>query len=112
MNLHRRGVEKDSNEFISAYRSFEGEVFENFIYEKLLRYAAEHDAIERFILKGPHKQRTRALSNTLSVSWKGQIVYRARQKEIGEFDGLIFTKKELYFVEMTLVSSVTKLKRR
>lgn len=97
---------------MSAYRSFEGEVFENFVYEKLLRYAKEHKAIEKFIVKGPHKQKTHALPNTLSVNGKGQIVYRTRQNEIGEFDGLIFTKKELYFVEMTLVKSVTNLKRR
>lgn len=87
-------------------------MFENFIYEKLLRYAKEHDNIEKFIVKGPHKSRTRALPSTLSVNWKGQIVYRTRQKEIGEFDGLIFTKNELYFVEMTLARSVSNLKKR
>jgi hypothetical protein len=97
---------------MSAYRSFEGEVFENFIYEKLIRYAKEHDDIDKFIVKGPHKKRTKALPSTLSVNWKGQIVYRTRQKEIGEFDAMIFTEKELYFVEMTLVKSVTNLKKR
>ena len=112
MNLHRKGMTEEDPAFLSAYRSFEGEVFENFIYEKLLRYAREHDAVEKFIVKGPHKKRTKALSSTLSVNWKGQIVYRTRQKEIGEFDSLIFTKTELYFVEMTLVKSVTNLKKR
>jgi hypothetical protein len=112
LDLERKGVPKDDQQFQSAYRSFEGEVFENFVYEKLLRYAKEHDAIEKFIVKGPHKRKTHALPNTLSVNGKGQIVYRTRQNEIGEFDGLIFTKKQLYFVEMTLVKSVTNLKRR
>lgn len=98
--------------YISAYRSFEGEVYENYIYEKLLRYAANEPKIKRFIIKGPHKHRTRAQSDALSVSWKGQIIYRARHKEIGEFDGLLFTDRELYFVEMTLVKSVSNLKKR
>lgn len=98
--------------YISAFRSFEGEVYENYIYEKLLRYAANEPRIKRFIIKGPHKHRTRAQSDALSVSWKGQIIYRARHKEIGEFDGLLFTDKELYFVEMTLVKSVSNLKKR
>lgn len=98
--------------YISAFRSFEGEVYENYIYEKLLRYAANEPQIKSFIIKGPHKHRTRAQSDALSVSWKGQIIYRARHKEIGEFDGLLFTDKELYFVEMTLVKSVSNLKKR
>lgn len=98
--------------YISAFRSFEGEVYENYIYEKLLRYAANEPKIKSFIIKGPHKHRTRAQSDALSVSWKGQIIYRARHKEIGEFDGLLFTDKELYFVEMTLVKSVSNLKKR
>ncbi len=112
LSLHRKGLGEEDPSFMSAYRSFEGEVFENFIYEKLIRYAKEHDDIEKFIVKGPHKKRTHALPSTLSVNWKGQIVYRTRQKEIGEFDGMIFTKNELYFVEMTLVKSVTNLKKR
>ncbi|MGD9654819.1 MAG: hypothetical protein AB7U44_06445 [Sulfuricurvum sp.] len=98
--------------YISAFRSFEGEVYENYIYEKLLRYATNEPRIKSFIIKGPHKHRTRAQSDALSVSWKGQIIYRARHKEIGEFDGLLFTDKELYFVEMTLVKSVSNLKKR
>lgn len=102
----------EDESYISAYRSFEGEVYENYIYEKLLRYAANEPSIKRFIIKGPHKHRTHAKSDALSVSWKGQIIYRARHKEIGEFDGLLFTDKELYFVEMTLVKSVSNLKKR
>lgn len=112
LSLRKRGVKEDDAAFISAFRSFEGEVFENFIYEKLIRYANENDRVEKFIVKGPHKKRTKALSNALSINWKGQIVYRTKRNEIGEFDGMIFTKTELYFVEMTLVKSVTKLKRR
>ncbi len=87
-------------------------MFENYVYEKLLRYAIEQDEVETFILKGPHKKNAKALPNTLSVNGKGQIVYRNRSKEIGEFDGLIVTQNDIYFIEMTLVKSVTNLKRR
>jgi hypothetical protein len=97
---------------LSAYRSFEGEVFENLMYEKLIRYAADHEEITKFIIKGPHKKRTKALANALSISSKGQIVYRTKSKEIGEFDAIFCMGDELYFVEMTLVKSVANLKKR
>lgn len=112
MSLKKKGLAEDDPHFLSTYRSFEGEVFENYVYEKLLRYATEVKEIETFILKGPHKKNSKAQPNTLSVNGKGQIVYRNRSKEIGEFDGLIATRKEIYFIEMTLVKSVTNLKRR
>ncbi len=112
LSLEAKGLTMEDEGYISAYRSFEGEVYENYIYEKLLRFAANEPKIKSFIIKGPHKHRTRARSDALSVSWKGQIIYRARHKEIGEFDGLLFTDKELYFVEMTLVKSVSNLKKR
>ncbi|MDP2078907.1 MAG: hypothetical protein Q8J85_12770, partial [Sulfuricurvum sp.] len=103
LSLGAKGLTMEDEAYVSAFRSFEGEVYENYIYEKLLRYAANEPQIKQFIIKGPHKNRTHAQSDALSVSWKGQIIYRARHKEIGEFDGLLFTDKELYFVEMTLV---------
>lgn len=112
LSLQAKGLSMEDEGYVSAFRSFEGEVYENYIYEKLLRYAANEPRIKSFIIKGPHKHRTRAQSDALSVSWKGQIIYRARHKEIGEFDGLLFTDKELYFVEMTLVKSVSNLKKR
>ncbi len=110
--LYKEGVDKDDPRFISAYRSFEGEVFENVMYEILLRHALKHKEITEFIIKGPHKPQTKALSNALSISSKGQIVYRTKSKEIGEFDALFCAGKELYFVEMTLVKSVANLKKR
>lgn len=112
LSLQAKGLTMEDEGYVSAFRSFEGEVYENYIYEKLLRYAANEPRIKSFIIKGPHKHRTRAQSDALSVSWKGQIIYRARHKEIGEFDGLLFTDRELYFVEMTLVKSVSNLKKR
>ncbi len=68
--------------------------------------------MEKFILKGFHQNKQKAYANTLSISEKQQIVYRTKSREISEFDAMIFTKKELYFVEMTLVKSVLKLRKR
>ncbi len=112
LSLVKKGLGPDDDAYISAFRSFEGEVFENYAYEMLLRYAKQHPYIKKFIVKGPHKKRTKALPNALSVNWKGQIVYRIKRNEIGEFDAIFFTDKELYFVEMTLVGSVTNLRKR
>ena len=113
LSLLKKGVDQEDPRFLSSYRSFEGEVFENFIYEKLLRYAEKCDEIEKFILKGYHQERKKSLANTLSISEKQQIVYRTKSREISEFDAMFITKhNELYFVEMTLVKSVIKLKKR
>lgn len=113
LSLIRKGVSHDDPRFLSSYRSFEGEVFENFVYEKLLIYAAQNENIEKFILKGFHQDKIKAHANTLSISEKQQIVYRTKSREISEFDAIFITKdKELYFVEMTLVKSVLKLRKR
>lgn len=111
--LIRRGIAQDDQHYLSSYRSFEGEVFENFVYEKLLMYVAENDEIEKFVLKGFHQDKIKSHANTLSISEKQQIVYRTKSREISEFDAMFITKnKELYFVEMTLVKSVLKLRKR
>lgn len=113
LSLIRKGVDEDDPIFLSAYRSFEGEVFENFIYEKLLIYAAQSEEVEKFVLKGFHQDKIKAHANTLSISEKQQIVYRTKSREISEFDAMLITKdKKLYFVEMTLVKSVLKLRKR
>ncbi|MEA3330507.1 MAG: hypothetical protein U9Q29_02290 [Campylobacterota bacterium] len=113
LSLIRKGIDEEDPAYLSSYRSFEGEVFENFIYEKLLRYAEQSDEIDKFILKGFHQNRQKAYANTLSISEKAQIVYRTKSKEISEFDAMFLTKNnELYFVEMTLVKNVLKLRKR
>jgi len=113
LSLIDSGIDKEDPAYLSSYRSFEGEVFENFVYEKLLRYALECDDIDKFILKGFHQNKEKAYANTLSISEKQQIVYRTKSREISEFDAILITKdKELYFVEMTLVKSVLKLRKR
>ena len=113
LSLIKKGIDLDDPSYLSSYRSFEGEVYENFIYEKLLRYAEENDYITKFVLKGFHQGKCKAYANTLSISEKEQIVYRTKSREISEFDAMFLTKNnELYFVEMTLVKSVLKLRRR
>ena len=113
LSLIEKGVDKEDPAYLSSYRSFEGEVYENYLYEKLLRYAEQNDDIEKFILKGFHQNKFKSHPNTLSISEKQQIVYRTKSREISEFDAMLFTKnKELYFVEMTLVKSVLKLRKR
>jgi len=113
LSLIAKGIDREDPAFLSSYRSFEGEVYENFIYEKLLRYANENSYIDKFILKGFHQNKFKSSPNTLSISEKQQIVYRTKSREISEFDAMILTKNgELYFVEMTLVKSVLKLRKR
>jgi len=113
LSLIKNGIDTEDPSYLSSYRSFEGEVYENFLYEKLLRYAEDNDYITKFILKGFHQNKHKAYANTLSISEKEQIVYRTKSREISEFDAMFLTKNnELYFVEMTLVKSVLKLRKR
>ncbi len=112
LKLDQKGMDKESPEYLSSYRSFEGAVYENYLYEKLLIYMKENPQYGQFILKGPHAKTSNSLSNSLYVNNKGQIVYRTRSIEINEFDGMIYNEKEIYFIEMTLIKSVTNLKRR
>jgi len=113
LSLIAKNIDQEEPAYLSSYRSFEGEVYENFIYEKLLRYAEKNDYIDKFILKGYHQNRHKAYANALSISEKEQIVYRTKSREISEFDAMFTTvNNELYFVEMTLVKSVLKLRRR
>jgi len=113
LSLLNSDIDREDPLFLSSYRSFEGEVFENFIYEKLLRYAQNNENIDKFVLKGYHQNRFKSHPNTLSISEKQQIVYRTKSREISEFDAMFTTKNnELYFVEMTLVKSILKLRKR
>lgn len=113
LSLLEKEIDEEDVLYLSSYRSFEGEVFENYIFEKLLRYAQSSEEIDKFVLKGFHQNKEKSNPNTLSISEKQQIVYRTKSREISEFDAMFITKdKELYFVEMTLVKSVLKLKKR
>lgn len=112
VKLHKQGADPESPQWRSAYRSFEGEVFEVFVYERLLRYIREQGTVRKFIAKIPGTKPEGRGHTALMLNKKGQIVYRVRYKDLGEFDALIFTDKRLYFVEMTLVASVNNLRSR
>lgn len=112
LSLQKSDIDKESPQYVSVFRSYEGEVFENYIYEKLIRYAAHEPSITSFILKGPHKDKTSAEANMLSINRAGQIVYRTNKNEIGEFDAMYYCGNTLYFVEITLTSSVSSLRKR
>ncbi len=112
IKLEKQGIDKESPDFLSAYRSFAGSVYENYLYEKLLIYAKHNPQLGNFILKGPHAPKKSSLSNALHVDGHGQIIYKTKAIEIGEFDALFFNEKEIIFVEMTLIKSVRNLKRR
>jgi len=112
VKLENQGIDKESPEFLSAYRSFVGAVYENYLYEKLLIYAKNNPQLGDFILKGPHAPKKSCISNSLHVDRNGQIIYKTKSIEIGEFDAMFFNEKKIVFVEMTLIKSVKNLKRR
>lgn len=113
LSLIKKGIDEEDPHYLSSYRSFEGEVYENYLYEKLIKYAESNEDIAKFVLKGFHQNRFKSFPNTLSISEKQQIVYRTKSREISEFDAMFITKdNELYFVEMTLVKNVLKLRKR
>ena len=113
LSLIKSDIDRDDPQYLSSYRSFEGEVYENFLYEKLVKYAEKNEYITKFVLKGFHQNKIKSHPNTLSISEKQQIVYRTKSREISEFDAMFVTKNnELYFVEMSLVKNVLKLRKR
>lgn len=104
--------DKDDVHYISTYSSFVGEVFENIIYELLIKYAIKNDNIINFVLKGPHQNDYQNNKNGLMIDVNNQIVYKAGYKDVTEFDGLFFTKDSVYFVESTIVKTTTSLRKR
>ncbi len=112
--LHNKNFDKEDPHYISTYSSFVGEVYENVIYELLLRYAVNEPYITKFVLKGPHQNGHKNEKNGLLIDVKNQIVYKSGYKDVSEFDGLFFAdeNKELWFVESTIVKTTTSLKKR
>jgi hypothetical protein len=110
--IQKTDIQKDDPHYISTYSSFVGEVFENIIYELLLKYAKENDDITKFVLKGPHQNQYENLKNGLMIDKNSQIVYKAGYKDVTEFDALFFTKDSVCFVESTIVKTTTSLRKR
>jgi len=105
-------MDKEDPHYVSTYSSFIGEVYENIIYELLIKYAIETKEITKFILKGPHQDNYENLKNGLMIDRNSQIVYKAGYKDVTEFDALFFTKDSVCFVESTIVKTTTSLRKR
>ncbi len=104
---------KDTPEFIAAYTSFKGEIFENVIYEHLINYAYNQREIIAFVLKGPYQNQTRTYYKSgLMLDNSAQIVYKSAYKDISEFDALFFTEDSVYFVEMSTSKKTDSLIKR
>jgi len=112
--LQSNNFDKEDPHYISTYSSFVGEVYENLIYELLIRYAIKELYITKFVLKGPHQNGYKNEKNGLLIDIKNQIVYKSGYKDVSEFDGLFFANnnEELWFVESTIVKTTTSLKKR
>jgi len=110
--IQTNNIDKEDPHYISTYSSFIGEVYENIIYELLIKYAIQTDEITSFILKGPHQDKYENLKNGLMIDKNAQIVYKAGYKDVTEFDALFFTKDSVCFVESTIVKTTTSLRKR
>jgi len=110
--IQTNNMDKEDPHYISTYSSFIGEVYENIIYELLIKYAIQTKEITRFILKGPHQDNYENLKNGLMIDRNSQIVYKAGYKDVTEFDALFFTKDSVCFVESTIVKTTTSLRKR
>ena len=110
--LQKTDIDHDDPHYISTYSSFIGEIYENVIYELLLKYAINSDIIEKFILKGPHQSSFQNQKNGLMMDLNDQIVYKAGYKDVTEFDAMFFTKDTVWFVESTIVKTTTSLRKR
>lgn len=110
--IQNNNMDKEDPHYISTYSSFIGEVYENIIYELLIKYAIETEEITSFILKGPHQDKYENLKNGLMIDRNSQIVYKAGYKDVTEFDALFFTKDSVCFVESTIVKTTTSLRKR
>ncbi len=112
LKLQKQNIDQESPEYIGTYSSFVGEVYENVIYELLIKYAVTNKYITKFIVKGPHQDNQQNIKNGFLIDRKSQIVYKSGYKDISEFDGLFFTKDSVYFVESTIVKDTMGLRKR
>lgn len=112
VKLQNSNIDVESPEYLGTFSSFVGEVYENIIYELLIRYAVQNKDITKFIVKGPHQDNHQNIKNGFLIDRKSQIVYKSGYKDISEFDGLFFTKDEVFFVESTIVKDTMGLRKR
>ena len=112
LKIQKNNIDRQLPEYIGTFSSFVGEVYENVIYELMIRYALTNDNITKFIVKGPHQDNQQNIKNGFLIDRKSQIVYKSGYKDISEFDGLFFTKDSVYFVESTIVKDTMGLRKR
>ena len=106
-------ISKEDINYIAAYSSFKGEIYENIIYELLLEYALANEEILKFVLKGPYQDKENLyIKSGLLIDSSSQIVYKSAYKDISEFDALFFTKDSVYFVEMSTSKKTASLNKR
>ena len=106
-------ISKEDINYIAAYSSFKGEIYENIIYELLLEYALKNEEILNFVLKGPYQDKENLyIKSGLLIDRSSQIVYKSAYKDISEFDALFFTKDSVYFVEMSTSKKTSSLNKR
>lgn len=106
-------ISKEDINYIAAYSSFKGEIYENIIYELLLEYALKNEEILNFVLKGPYQDKENLyIKSGLLIDSSSQIVYKSAYKDISEFDALFFTKDSVYFVEMSTSKKTASLNKR
>ena len=111
--LLKNNISKDDESYLSAFSSFRGEVYENIIFELLIKYAHDNEDIEKFVLKGPYQAKESVyIKSGLLIDKTSQIVYKSAYKDISEFDALFFTKDSLYFVEMSTSKKTSSLNKR
>lgn len=111
--LIKNNTDVESVKYIASMSSFKGEVFENVIYEHLINFAINEPLITRFIIKGPHQNRSNVFhKNGLLIDKSSQIVYKSAYKDISEFDAMFFTKDSVYIVEMSTSKKTASLNKR
>ena len=109
----KNNISKDDISYITAYSSFVGEIYENIIYELLLKYALENKDIKSFVLKGPYQAKeNHFIKSGLLIDRSSQLVYKSAYKDISEFDALFFTEDSVYFVEMSTSKKTASLNKR
>jgi len=76
-------------------------MYENIVYEKLVRWALDTEEIDEFILKGPYVKRNPKIKEGLLYDPYHQLYYNSGGETIAEFDVLFKVGNKRYFVEIT-----------
>ncbi len=65
-----------------------GEMYENLIYERLLKWASNTNRVSEFVLKGPYVDSERKKGDGLVYNSRNQIFYMSSDETIAEYDAL------------------------